>query len=196
MLLWGLVSGYSTRMSDRLPAENLANYRSLLSRVDQLCAKIKAEFAAEIVCRAGCSGCCRHLTLFPVEAANLSRAVGALPEEISLLLAGRLEWPENGSCPLLLADCCLVYGDRPVICRTHGLPLLAEIDGVRTIDCCPENYRNAESLPGNSVINLETLNRTLVAINTLFVAKNDDERFRSRDRFTIAEIIRLSKAED
>lgn len=179
-------------MSDRLPAENLANYLSLLSRVDQLCGKITAEFAAEIACRVGCSGCCRHLTLFPVEAANLSRAVGALSAEVRLLLAGRLEWPENGSCPLLLDDYCLVYGDRPVICRTHGLPLLAEIDGVRTIDCCPENFRNAESLPGSSVINIETLNSTLVAINTLFDTKNDDKRFRSRDRFTIADIIRLS----
>lgn len=179
-------------MSPSPSDENLANYLSLLSRVDQLCAKICEEFTAEIVCRAGCSGCCRHLTLFPVEAANLTGAVAALSAEVKSLLAGRLDWPENGSCPLLLHDCCLVYEERPVICRTHGLPLLAAADGLKTIDCCPENFRAVESLPGSAVINLDTLNSTLVAINAKFIGDNDDERFGGKDRFTIAEIIRLS----
>lgn len=181
-------------MSVRLPDENLANYLSLLRRVDQLCGKITTEFAEEIVCRAGCSGCCRHLALFPVEAVNLARAVGSLPAEVKSLLAGRLEWPESGSCPLLQEERCLVYEDRPVICRTHGLPLLAAVDGLETIDCCPENFRTAESLPGSAVINLEILNSTLVAINAMFSGQNDDERFCGKDRFTIAEIIRLTKS--
>src|SRR5689334_20047158 len=111
--------------------ENLANYLAFLECVDKLCAKITAEFTADILCRAGCSGCCRHLNLFPVEAANLATAVGKLPQELRDLLAERAHWPEESPCPLLLDDCCLVYGARPVICRTHGLPLLIEVEGVR-----------------------------------------------------------------
>jgi len=172
--------------------ENLVNYLSLLSRVDQLCGEINEKFAAEIVCRAGCSGCCRHLSLFPVETANLVLAVQRLPAEVRALLAERIQWPESGSCPLLLEDRCTIYPDRPVICRTHGFPLLAETDGRRMVDCCPENFREAESLPGSAVINLETLNSALVAINAMFVANNDDERLKRRERFTIAEIILLS----
>jgi hypothetical protein len=179
-------------MPDSLPDENLANYLLLLSRVDQFCGKIIEKFAEEITCRAGCSGCCRHLALFPVEAANLFRAVKLLPDEIRLILAGRSQWPEQGSCPLLLDDRCTVYCDRPVICRTHGMPLLAEVDGVKTVDCCPENFRGAESLPGSAVINLETLNSALAAINVVFAANNRDERFQGRDRFSIADIIILA----
>ena len=176
--------------------ENLANYISLLSRVDQLCREINEKFAEQIACRAGCSACCRHLTLFPVEAANLVKAVESLPAEIRSLLAGRIQWSESGSCPLLLDDCCTVYDNRPVICRTHGLPLLAEVEGRRSVDCCPENFRDAESLPGSAVINLETLNSALVAINALFVARNSDGRFKGRDRLTIADIILLSMYEE
>ena len=176
-------------MTDRLPEEHLANYRSLLSRVEQHCGKIHAEFAGQIACRAGCSGCCRHLALFPVEAASLVRAVERLPAGIRSLLAGRIQWPENGMCPLLLDDRCTVYDNRPVICRTHGLPLLADVDGIKTVDCCPENFRGAESIPGSSVLNLEILNSAFVAINALFVAQNDDERFIGKERFTIADII-------
>lgn len=183
-------------MTVSLSNENLANYLSLLSRVDQLCEQINEKFAEQIVCRAGCSACCRHLSLFPVEAANLVKAVENLPDEIRERLAGRIQWPESGSCPLLLDDCCSVYADRPVICRTHGLPLLAEVEGLRTVDCCPENFKRAESLPGNAIINLEILNSALVAINALFVAENDVERFKGKDRFTIADIILLSIARE
>ena len=179
-------------MPDSLPDENLANYFLLLSRVDQLCGKINEAFAEQIACRAGCSTCCRHLTLFPVEAANLVKAVESLPDEIRLLLSGRIQWPESGSCPLLLDDRCMIYSDRPVICRTHGLPLLAEVEGVKTVDCCPENFRVAEVLPGSAVINLETVNNALVAINAMFVVKNNDVRFKGKDRFTIADIILFS----
>lgn len=179
-------------MSDSQPQENLANYLSLLSRVDQLCGKITEQFPGQIACRAGCSGCCRQLSLFPVETANLVVAVKNLPDEIKAILSGRIQWAENGSCPLLLNDCCTIYHSRPVICRTHGLPLVTETDGGRVVDCCPENFRAVESLPGSAVINLETLNSALVAINALFIINNDDKRFQISDRYTIAEIIRIS----
>lgn len=183
-------------MPESLSDENLANYLSLLSRADQLCAKITEQFAEQICCRAGCSSCCQHLSLFPVETANLIKAVRKLPDEIKAILSGRSHWPESGPCPLLLDDCCTVYDSRPVICRTHGLPLLAEVDGVRAVNCCPENFRGAESLPGSAVINLETLNSALVVINAVFVSKNDDDRFQGRDRFRIADIIILSIDEE
>jgi len=179
-------------MSECLTDESLANYLSLLARVDQLCGEITVQFAGQISCKAGCSSCCRHLSLFAIEAANLVKAVSKLPVEVRKTLAGGIGWPANGSCPLLLDDCCTVYASRPVICRTHGLPLLAEADGVRSVDCCPENFRGAGSLPGSAVINLETLNSALVAINSLFVSKNSEERFRGRERFSIADIIILA----
>jgi len=183
-------------MSGCLPKDNLANYHSLLNRVDQLCRKITEQFQAQITCRAGCSGCCLHLSLFPVEAANLFRAIKNLPAEIKAILSGRIQWPEDGSCPLLIDKCCTVYQSRPVICRTHGLPLVAENDGERVVDCCPENFRTSGSLPGSAVINLETLNSALVAINAVFIANNHDERFQVSERYTVAEIIRISIGEE
>lgn len=179
-------------MIETFPDENLANYLSLLSRIDLLCGEITAQFAKQISCRVGCSSCCRHLSLFPVETANLVKSVKQLPDEIKTILSRRIHWPENGSCPLLIDDCCTVYASRPVICRTHGMPLLAEAEGGRTANCCPENFNGAESIPGSAVINLETLNRALVVINALFIVKNTDDRFKGKDRFSIADIIILS----
>lgn len=171
--------------------DTLANYLAFLERVDGLCGQISARLAGEIRCKAGCSGCCRHLGLFPVEAANLADTVGRLPEALRNLLAGRTDWTEETSCPLLLDDCCLVYSARPVICRTHGLPLLAEVAGEKVVDFCPENFRGVSSLSGDMVIDLETVNRALVAINGKFESDNPDSPFRGR-RLSIAEIIEIA----
>lgn len=179
---------------DSTPSKrSLANYRLLLDRIDNLCNRITEEFSGEISCRAGCSGCCRHLTVFAAEAANLLDAVGKLSAGQRALLAERLSWPESSSCPLLVDDCCAVYSSRPVICRTHGLPLLFESDGRKNMDCCPENFRNTGTLPGSAVINLETLNTALFTINSMFLSETADERLKQKGRFTIADIIRLSE---
>jgi len=183
---FALISG----MPSSLPYENLANYLAFIDRVDKFCAQITAEFAEEILCRAGCSGCCRHLNLFPVEAASLAEAVLRLPQEIRALLAERINWMEEGSCPLLLNDCCLVYGERPVICRTHGLPLLVEVDGKKVVDFCEDNFRGVASLSGDMVIDLETLNRALVAINGKYETDSLESSSRGK-RYSIAEIIRM-----
>ena len=178
-------------MLSTLSNENLANYLAFLERVDNFCAKITTEFAGEILCKAGCSGCCRHLNLFPVEAANLALSVGSLPLELRNLLAGRTDWPEQASCPLLLHDRCLVYGDRPVICRTHGLPLLTDVAGEKRVDFCEENFRGVTSLSGDMAIDLDTLNRILVAINGRFEAETCETSFCNK-RYSIAEIIRIA----
>lgn len=183
-LIWG--------MDDERNSPELANYRLFVSRVDELCDRITQRFAEGISCRAGCSGCCRHLTLFPVEAASLVVALAALPEETRRLLAARGEIPADGPCPLLQDDRCLAYPDRPIICRTHGLPLLTEIDGNRRVDYCPENFRAIDSIPGDGVMNLDLINRTLVAINGVFVRETADPAYRGGERFSIADIVRMA----
>lgn len=179
-------------MRDDRNSQELANYRLFVSRVDELCDRINRQFADRISCRAGCSSCCRHLTLFPVEAAALVAALAALPETSRQALTVRDEMVAEGPCPLLQDDRCLAYADRPIICRTHGLPLLTEIDGEKRIDYCPENFRGVSSIPGEGVMNLDLVNRTLVAINAVFVRGAADPLFRNKERFSIADIIRMA----
>lgn len=170
----------------------LANYRLLVSRVDEIIARISNSFAGEIACRPGCSTCCRHLTLFPVEAAALLDALASLGTESRQILRSRGDMPADGPCPLLHDNRCLAYAGRPIICRTHGLPLLAETGGEKKIDYCPENFRGVTSLPGDGVINLEILNRTLVAINAQFVHDTADPATTAQERFSIADIVRMA----
>lgn len=176
----------------RLPLEN---YLNLIRQLDSLCDRISSNLAERIACRAGCAGCCRHITLFPVEAVALSEAQRHLPPEQASPIRERARTATPDSpCPLLHQDICLLYEARPVICRTHGMPLLLTgSDGIRRVDFCPRNFQGAKSLPGDAVIDLDRLNETLAAVNALFTKEWEGKGMPLKERFTIAEALLLEK---
>jgi hypothetical protein len=169
-------------------ASLLANYAALVTRVDQLCRTVTDRFAGVIACRPGCDRCCRHLTLFPVEAYALLAAAQQLTGPERARLRQRLMEPASADCPLLVDRRCLLYMARPIICRTHGLPLLMATDGSRRVDFCPDNFQGFTSLPGEAVIDLDRLNEALAAINALFVSQVK-QPFLAKQRLSIAEIL-------
>lgn len=178
---------------NRLPERRLLkNYRQLVARVDELCGRIEQAFRERIVCRRGCDGCCRHLALFRVEGVALALALAEQPEaEAEAIRERARRATDAGPCPLLKDGECLLYRARPIICRTHGLPLLGQREGERFVDYCPENFRGLQSLPASAVIDLETLNSALAAINGLFVAETLGGRHSADERITIARALLL-----
>lgn len=164
----------------------LENYRQLVARVDALCHGIEAALREHITCSEGCSSCCTAVTLFPVEAAVLKASLDALPaEEAEVIRRHVAEHADDERCPLLEHHRCLLYAARPIVCRTHGLPILYMENNEQYVDCCPLNLDQCESLPGTAVINLDRLNALLVAVNALFLSKSDAPEF--PERLTIVE---------
>ena len=102
----------------------LKSYYALRTRIDRFSTSVRARYSDEIVCAPGCAECCQAgLTLVMVEAVVLGLALD-IPEERIHLQAGQPPFSEEGSCALLSPDkLCTVYATRPLICRTHGLPL-------------------------------------------------------------------------
>jgi len=163
----------------------LSGYRALVAKVDATCARIQSEYAAHIACRKGCGDCCRNISVFPVEAAVLSEAVRRLSPEV-LSAARQRAWEQTDACPLLHEDACLVYDARPIICRTHGMPILVPDEDGR-IDACPKNFRNLSSLPMSDVIDLNRLNEMLWAVHALFVREHPGVS--KSERITIAQVV-------
>jgi len=167
----------------------LNNYRQLIARVNELCAGIEHALQGQITCCEGCSTCCTSITIFPVEAAALREALASLPDgEAASILRHVAEYATGERCPLLLDHRCLLYEARPIICRTHGLPILFMEDDKQRLDCCPLNLTNRESLSGSTIIDLDRLNVVLVAINSLFL-KHAPSQLDRPARLTIAEAL-------
>jgi Fe-S-cluster containining protein len=172
----------------------LRNYFDLVSRVDELCQRIETDFRMHLACRKGCDACCRHFSLFPVEAAALVQALDSRGAEEKGRIRSRARLaPEEGPCPLLQDGACLLYEARPIICRTHGLPLLAGTGKERLLDWCPENFKGVKSLPDAAVINLDVLNTTLATINSLFLAEIPAGKLH-KERFLLSNALMLDLA--
>ncbi|HEY6838014.1 MAG TPA: YkgJ family cysteine cluster protein [Geobacteraceae bacterium] len=172
--------------------EELANYRQLVAKVDELCGHVTEAFRQNIACRPGCISCCRHLSLFPVEAVAVAYAL----RELSPAQAARIhEKAQHASpddpCPLLDDDLCLLYDARPLICRTHGLPIMTCEGDKQHVDFCPMNFQGIDSLPGQAIINVDRLNAALIAINALFVSHAAVNSLDGRGRLTLAEALLL-----
>lgn len=169
----------------------LANYQTFIGRVDELCRQIGAGWREHIVCRQGCDSCCRHLQLFPVEAAALAAALHALPPAQVAELQKRARQASPDACPLLVEGSCRLYAARPLICRTHGLPLLIKGDDGPRVDYCPMNFAGLAALPAAAVIDLERLNTALVAINQLYLRDSPGEGKGFPERIAIAAALLL-----
>ena len=172
--------------------ENLLdNYYQMVARVDALCRGIQDVLSGQITCSEGCSSCCTAITLFPVEAAALNAALEALPDAQRAAIRRHVAAHAGGErCPLLGNHRCLLYAARPIICRTHGLPIVYTEGSERKVDCCPRNLGEGEQpLSGSAIIDLDRLNTLLVAVNALFLSHADTGD--RPERLTISEALKV-----
>ncbi len=163
-------------------SSDLSAYRALVSKVDSFWDRALRAQPAAFCCAHGCDGCCgQRLTVFPVEAAAISSWLASRAP-------GRQQAPgRTGAradcCAFLLEGGCLIYPVRPIICRTHGLPVRIQ----DRIDCCPLNF--TEALPEPEVIlDLERINTLLAVVDRLHAEATGAPA--GRPRIALAEIAR------
>jgi uncharacterized protein len=142
-------------------------YEKLVGKIDVFCAELTRTFGPRLQCREGCALCCdRDIVVLPVEFYFL-RSCPAITD--AARSAGSNSRKPAG-CTFLHQDCCTVYPYRPVICRTHGLPLLVRSAEGEQRDCCPLNAETLclDELKRPDMLDLEVLNTLLSAVNLLF----------------------------
>jgi uncharacterized protein len=171
--------------------ESLGNYRNLVAKVDEHLSRISIEYGDLISCRKGCDGCCRHISLFPVEAVAMAASLREFSPAKSAHIRKLARTACAGACPLLENGSCLLYAYRPIICRTHGFPLLTDREGEKSLDFCPKNFKDVASFSASAVMNLDLLNTTLASINALFIASCDIYPCLPKNRLSVADALLL-----
>ena len=134
--------------------------RQLWGKIAAHDAKVMDAVGEHIVCRQGCDGCCGHsLSVFSVEADLIDDYMATLqPYQLEKI---RSRVAAGSHCSFLVDGLCSIYPVRPVICRTHGLPIVSS----QGRDCCPMNLEGMLSeLPAGLLLDIETLNTILSAI--------------------------------
>jgi hypothetical protein len=145
---------------------------TLRQQVDSAFARALAAQPRAFACRAGCRRCCHaDLTLFGVEADRVAAALARLPTVTRQAAARRAERGEH--CALLSprSGRCLVYEERPIVCRAFGLATLFE--GVVT--WCPLNFSD-EAPRRDLVLELDPVNQALRKLERGSSPSGQDER--------------------
>ncbi len=127
----------------------MPDYREILTAADRFFSKVAAEQPAALACRLGCTLCCHGL--FEISAADVSTVAQGLealaPEQRHAVVAraeaaiAKTAHPvlrecaaeekeaffargDDVPCPFLGdAGACMIYENRPLVCRTFGLPI-------------------------------------------------------------------------
>lgn len=165
----------------------LKSYLALVEKVDAFFDRVAERYGDKIKCAPGCADCCRRIiTLYPFE---IERMMAAAAELDSAELKGviqrsrQAEGNLEAACPMLKEDRCLIYADRPIICRTHGLPML--VPGEDSLSMCVYNLRGLEHLDSDCVLDLKPVNQILATINHLLTTG----RGKSPERVGVADAV-------
>lgn len=149
---------------------------------------------AAFACAAGCSACCHtRIGVFAIEAAPIERALARLAVADPALrtrVRRQADDPAHADrCALLVDDRCAVYDERPLICRSHGLPIAApsEAPAPLRIDHCPLNFVD-QPPPRASILRLDAVNQPLAVLATLW--SNEARSPAAGARIDLAELAR------
>jgi hypothetical protein len=148
-------------------------YRELVARVDAFFARVRARHPNDLACGPGCDACCHaRPTVTPVEADEVRRLLSSLPPAEAERVAARARRPEaqdEGRCAALdEGGRCAIYAARPLVCRSHGLPI--RMPGARSLPVvvsCEKNFVAAgpASADADCVLDQQTLSTILHAID-------------------------------
>jgi hypothetical protein len=120
-------------------------------------------------CGTGCSDCCHvRLTITGVEAAAIRAHVASWSSQERRNLA---EFGPDGPpqaaerCAALdPAGRCKIYDARPVVCRSHGVPIRLRHGALPVVQACHRNFRHTVPDP-DCILDQTTLSAMLLAVD-------------------------------
>ncbi|MBN2804847.1 MAG: YkgJ family cysteine cluster protein [Deltaproteobacteria bacterium] len=166
----------------------LRSYLQLRERTDRFFESVAARYNDQVLCTAGCSACCESgISIVIIEAVAMGKELGISEDRIQLQAGQASIIGEGSKCSFLdEKGYCKVYVARPLICRTHGMPLLNIED--ETVNVCELNFKDIEP-HRSTILNTENLNAALFAVNLEYCTKNG---LNPRARVSIDRVAQLS----
>ncbi len=183
------VSFYNERMNQEYK-NYFAEYSALTEEIDAVSLKLEKQHARHLSCKSGCDLCCMDYSIFPVEffaILNDLKSAGFVKSNIYAE-----QDPECVSCVFLKNHRCTIYTSRPVICRTHGLPLLyANDDGEWELSACELNFKHFDfdEFSTKNTFAQDKFNSKLFLLNKKFIADFKEKKFAEFDLIPLKKLL-------
>ncbi len=135
----------------------------LTAKIDGFFARVEARHGDDMQCQTGCSDCCHvRLSITTVEADAIRATTASWPAERRRALADT--GPDEHCAALDAAGRCKIYEARPVVCRSHGVPIRLREHSLPVVRACHRNFTHTEAAP-DCVLEQETLSTLVLAVD-------------------------------
>jgi uncharacterized protein len=120
----------------------VSRYLDVATKVDEFFARVHARHPRDMQCESGCSDCCVvRLTITKVEADAIRDLVAGWPTDQRAVLAANAAASTTACAALDPAGRCLIYDARPIVCRSHGVPVRMRMPGsLPVVEACHRNF--------------------------------------------------------
>jgi len=138
----------------------------LRSNIQKTCNKLHKQHQEFISCKKGCDECCMNFNLMAVEYFSILNSI----KDTNIAIR-ETDNPEE--CPFLVDHCCQIYEFRPLICRSHGLPILnMDEEGENwELSYCPLNFTDNDDdyFTNENCYQQDLFNSKLYLLNQKFI---------------------------
>lgn len=145
----------------------ISNYGKLRTYADRFFKAVAVKYPENFQCKKGCGGCCILKTVMPIEALMIIRYLQKHP-----VMTGTKTVRSGRKCVFLMNGICQIYPVRPLICRTHGLPVRESVKG-KILLTCSRNFNPRSAVPENSILDSGMLSENLARLNLAFCMISD-----------------------
>jgi hypothetical protein len=144
----------------------MSRHAELVAKVDAFFARVEARHGSDMQCGTGCSDCCHtRLSITGVEADAIRAELQAWPAERRAALARAAAAAPPDRCAALdAAGRCAIYAARPLVCRSHGVPVRLSARSLPVIEACFRNFTHTTP-DADCVLDQATLSATLLAVD-------------------------------
>lgn len=170
----------------------LADYLRLRSDLDILCERLTEAHDEHLKCAPGCHKCCMDFSIFPVEFFSILKENENKKVKISNIAA-------EGECLFLIDGLCSIYESRPIICRTHGLPILSMGEDDWELSYCELNFISDDmpEFEESNTFPQDLYNSKLFLNNREFVNSIKDKSYSETDLLSLKELAsQISRLQD
>lgn len=163
----------------------LQNYRLLRNEIDRNCSQLHHLHQQHTQCRKGCSSCCMDFSLLPVEFHYILEQIKNKHVTIN-------RDTTKGQCIFLFDQSCTIYEHRPIICRSHGLPILfMDEEGENfNLSFCPLNFNDVDDdyFSLENSYHQDTINSKHYQINKSFVSYFHEQNYSERQMLKMSSL--------
>ncbi|MFW6290198.1 MAG: YkgJ family cysteine cluster protein [Mariniphaga sp.] len=159
-------------------------YSKLIKNIDKISESLSENHQSHMKCHKGCDLCCMNYDILPLEFHYILEHLKKEGYKENLLS----NTEKDEECVFLNNHTCTIYNNRPLICRTHGLPLLYTNDDYEwELSTCELNFTtyDYENFSPENTFPQDKFNSRLFMLNQKFIAQYKGKKYGERERIPL-----------